>query len=573
MRFKRIRMKIFLAMIVATALPLAITCGIILYQVSQNIEEDRMFAKNRVEEDLKSRIEEYGEALNETAYQIYSNASLIESIALDKEFLTDSRTYDTVRDIREFFFSVYYQSRLTDIMGMYLIRSDGEQMGAFYPGLHPHYKPEYAQSLLEMMERSGNKPFITFNYHTEYGEPVMQFLYPVRYMGNPVGLLVIDLREKGFRTLVERYNDFYHGRIVLTDSTERIIYDTAPEAVDSSFDSDSYDDKAVRLTVPLNDSTWTLRYFYENDPKLQFYSTAAYSMVGFVCLLAVLFSYALSFSLTKPIVHLHRKMGRIQIGDYDARVDVESQDEIGYLGKQFNQMAETIQQLIEHDLKLRLMNQESQIKALQAQISPHFLFNTLQLMSGIAEVNKVPDLKLICKSLSHMYRYNMKIENEWVTVRDELIHIRNYLVIINKRYSGLIRSRIVIEPSIRELYIPKLVLQPIVENAVEHGLIPSKGTKKLLRISGRVFKERDAIYLYVTDNGAGMTEEESVYVGDLLDRNNRIHQFHRDSIGLSNVNVRIGLICGENYGIVVRSRKNMGTYVIYKLPLKGAIPG
>ncbi len=569
MKFKRIRMKIFLAMIAAAALPLAISCGIIVYQTAQKTTEDRAYAHNRIEEDLKERIEEYSKALQETAYQLYSNGSLIQSIALNKEFLSDSRTYDTVRDIREYFFDVYYQSRLTDILGMYLIRLDGQQMGVFFPGLHPHYDDAYARRLLGVMERSDYKPSMLFEYKSAYGEPVMQFLYPVRYLGNPVGMLVIDLRESGFRSLVERYNDFHSGRIVLTDAYNRIAYDTDNEATTMLYSEELAQPYDVDIAVPLDSSDWTLRYFYANDPELLFYRAMAYAMVVAVCLLAVLFSYGLSYSLTKPIVHLHRKMGRLQIGDYDARVEVSTQDEIGYLGFQFNQMASTIQQLIEHDLKLRLMNQETQIKALQAQISPHFLFNTLQLMSGIAEVNKVPDLKLICKSLSHMYRYNMDIETEWVQLREELMHIRHYLVIINKRFSGLIQSRIVLDPEVRELRIPKLILQPMVENAVEHGLIPSRSARKMIRISGGLSKERDAVYLYVADNGAGLGEAELAGISQMLERKRGMQDSERQSIGLSNVHRRIGLICGEPFGITVLSREGKGTCVLYKLPLKG----
>jgi two-component system sensor histidine kinase YesM len=549
MKFRRIRMKIFLAMIAAAALPLAISCGIILYQTAQKTVEDRMYAHNRIEEDLKERIEEYGKALSETAYQIYSNGSLIQSIALNKEFLSDSRTYDTVRDIREYFLNVYYQSRLTDIMGMYLIRLDGQQMGVFFPGLHPHYDNAYVKRLLAIMERSDYRPSMLFEYESAYEEPVMQFLYPVRYLGNPVGLLVIDLRESGFRSLVERYNDFYRGRILLTDMDNRIAYDTEDEGERGMFAPELAAEYDVEIVVPLESSDWTLRYYYANNPELLFYRTMAYAMVVVVCLLAVLFSYALS--------------------DYDARVEVRTQDEIGYLGFQFNQMAATIQQLIEHDLKLRLMNQETQIKALQAQISPHFLFNTLQLMSGIAEVNKVPDLKLICKSLSHMYRYNMDIEAEWVPLREELMHIRHYLVIINKRYSGLIRSRIVMDPEVRGLRIPKLILQPMVENAVEHGLIPSRSDKKIIRISGGLSKDRNSVYLYVADNGAGLSETELADIRLMLDRKRRTQDGERQSIGLSNVHVRIGLICGESYGIHVLSRRGLGTCVVYQLPMKG----
>ena len=234
-------------------------------------------------------------------------------------------------------------------------------------------------------------------------------------------------------------------------------------------------------------------------------------------------------------------------------------------------MAETIQSSSRHDLKLQLMNQQTQIKALQAQISPHFLFNTLQMMAGIAEVNKVPDMKLICQSLSNMYRYNMNIENEWVRLQDEIMHIRNYLVIINKRYAGMIRFRLDIEPAAYQWRIPKLILQPIVENAVEHGLIPGRCSRKLLKISVRVDREAEALMIRVLDNGAGMADPETFNLdARMLESLQVKSEEEAHPIGLSNVHARIRLICGKPYGIQLLSRKGAGTCVSFTLPLKEA---
>ncbi|MGO4539253.1 cache domain-containing sensor histidine kinase [Paenibacillus sp. 2TAB19] len=568
MKSKRIQLKIFLAMLISTALPLSITSGIILYQVSQTIKDDRDFARVRVEEDLKEAIDEYARNLNETAYQIYSNPDLIRSIARDEEFLTDSRTYDTVKDIREFFLSVYNQSRLTDIIGMSLQRNDGVELGSFFPKLYPHLEQPYIQSLLAISRSKDDRPTTILRYESVYNEPIIQYLFPVRSLGKPVGLLVIDMKEQNFRKLVERYNSFYKGQISIIENNNRVSYHTLPSLTGTEFRDNAGNRNVIHMSVPLESSGLALNYTYEINPKLLWYRTLAIIAVGISVVLALVISFFLSFGITKPIVNMHRKMTRIQIGDYDARVEVHSQDEIGFLGNQFNRMAETIQQMIEHDLKLRLMNQESQIMALQAQISPHFLFNTLQMMSGIADMNRVPDLKLICQSLSNMYRYNMGLASEWVTVKEETMHVRNYLVIIGKRFAGRISFNLAITPEIREYAVPKLILQPLVENAVEHGINPSVSHKGFIRIGGRVDKERGILYLYVADNGVGMTEEELDGVRDRLAGHTAQDLTRRTSIGLYNVNQRIRLICGEAYGVSVISRAAKGTLIVCELPLR-----
>ena len=567
-KVKRIRMKLFLAMVLSTALPLAITSVIILLQVNRQIENDQAFAAVRIKQDLGRQIEESTISLNETAYQIYSNPDLIESIALDKEFLSDSRTYDTYRDIHDYFLSVYNQSRVKNIMGMYLVRLDGEEvMGTFFPNYFPRISASYIHSLTGELAAHGYAPIMKARNESVYNEPIMQFLYPVRYRGQPTGLLVIDIREKAFRELVESYNTFYKGQIVLLDSDGSIIYETnyASRLKTGNRLAGQSD---VSIRTELYDANYTLHYTYDIHPEQLFYRRIAYAMIGLSVALALGISLALSIGITNPIIQLHRNMARIHLGDYNARVEVRSEDEIGYLGLQFNRMAEKIQLLIEHDLKLRLANQESQIKALQAQISPHFLFNTLQMMAGIAEVNKVPDLKSICQSLGDMYRYNMNIGNEWVSLRNEIKHVRNYLVIINKRFPNRIRFRLDIEPEALDLHIPKLVLQPIIENAVEHGLTPSRRKSRLIKLSARIRQSEDCLYISVLDNGIGMDEAALESIDALFRDGQRIASQEEGSIGLYNVYTRIRLICGEPHGIGIKSGRGRGTWVIYRLPLK-----
>lgn len=571
---RKIRTKIFLAMLLASALPLLITSTIVYFQISRSIQENQEYARNRISEDLLGQVENFYSNLSETAYQIYVNPLLPEAIAQDISMATNSRAYDTVRSLNQFFLSVYNQSRIKNIIGMYIIRHDGKLLGNFFPAYYPYYADSYYSELLQQARNNENRPMIFIQYESEYNQPVIHFLYPVRYRGEPSGLMVIDVEESGFRRLVESYNEFYRGEIMLVSPDNHVIYCTNPEKTGlhtAAASPASTGEKSILIETPYSDSGWRILYRYQIDPEQSLYRNLALATIAFSGLLAVIISFGLSYNLTKPIIELHRKMGRIQIGDYGARAEVLSKDEIGYLSIQFNKMAETVQQMIEHDLKLRLINQAAQIKALQAQISPHFLFNTLQMISGIAEANKMMDLKLICQSLGNMYRYNMNIDDEWVQLRDEIMHVRNYLVVINKRYSGMIRFRLHIEPEAYNLWIPKLILQPIFENAVEHGLIPGKRRRKLLRMSVRVDESHDMLLIYVIDNGSGMDNPEAIDLnmrinGDPVRK--KTDQTTDSPIGLANVHTRIRLLSGHPFGITLTSRKDVGFCVTYCLPLK-----
>lgn len=566
-KFKRIRVKIALAMLLTTALPLSVTSGIVIQQVNQQIEKDREFAENRIKKELKRKIQEFAEGLNETAYQIYSNSDLVESIALDKAFLSDSQTYDTQRDIHTFFLNIYNQSRAPNIMGIYILRlNENELLGDFFPNMYPRMDTDYFEGLHEFMARNGQQPYMQVIRDSIYQEPVFQFLYPIKYRGVPTGLLVIDLKEQAFHEMVEEYNTLYKGQIHILNPNGYNMYATDATKISKKY-ADSDSTHVVSLQTDLENS-WKLVYSYEIDPAQLLFRNIAISMISLAGLMAMLMSLWLSFNITEPIVELQRKMSRIRNGDYDARVEVLAKDEIGYLGNQFNRMAETIQQMIEHDLKLQLMNQQTQIKALQAQISPHFLFNTLQMMEGIAEMNRVPELKLICQSLANMYRYNMHIDDEWVELREEIMHIRNYLVIINKRFPNTIRFRFDLSNGTMGARIPKLILQPIIENAVEHGLIPHSKERKLLKLSARIDERKSCIYLSVLDNGLGLEETRLAAIKELLADAQRSTCEDKSAIGLYNVHSRLKLICGSEYGIEIKSRRGKGTWVIYRLPLR-----
>ncbi|MEF2966248.1 sensor histidine kinase [Paenibacillus sp. M1] len=571
MKFTRIRTKIFAAMIAVILLPLGIASMIIWYQISDGLKEDLRFAETRTEQDLKGAIDEYILALNETAYQIYSNPDLIKSLTHHTSYSPDeSRTYDTVRDMREFFLSVYNKSRVKDIVGMYLINAEQEAAGDFFPSLSPRLSDEYIRQLLLESKRVDSRPTFLFTYDSMYGEPVIQYLYPVKSLGVPTGLLVIDMKESYFRQLVEKYNSFYNGSVIITEKSGAVVYHTDREAGQGSFSPANLPGKPFVIETDIGGGNWLLYYVFYEDPEVSVVRLWIIIAIALSAVLALVASYTLSYSITKPIVRMYRKMGLIQRGDYSVRVQANTNDEIGFLGNQFNKMVETMQQLIDHELKLQLTNQESQIKALQAQISPHFLFNTLQTMSNIAQVNNVPDLKLICQSLSDMYRYNMHIRNEWVQLKDEILHIRNYMVIINKRYPESIRIRFQVDPAIRSLAIPKLILQPMVENAVEHGLIPKLDGKKLIKIHAAIDAEQDRLYISVLDNGIGMDKERLEGTRQSLAEEAGINSKDKEdsSIGMINVHTRIRLICGEPYGLNVYSKNGKGTCIRFVLPMK-----
>ncbi|MDQ0885588.1 two-component system sensor histidine kinase YesM [Paenibacillus sp. V4I9] len=562
MKIKRIRMKILMAMLLTTGIPITILAGIILYQVSQTIRNDAEQAQSRISQDMKSQIEDYNQDLYDTAYRVYYNFDLLESLRRGADYQPDnSRNYDTLRDTRDLFWGMYYNSKLKDILGIYLVNSKGESAGSFFSYIPVSFSgldPKYLNSLMDMMEQSSEQgPLLVYHRQSFYEQPIYQYLHPLNYRGKRVGLLVIDIQGTSLQQRIEKYNTYYKGQVILTNALQVIVYHTDVNQINAKLEDSSLAPGSKLVTTNFEKLGWKLLYTYMINPSLLFFRNVAIAVIILAFILMIGFSLTLSFGITKPIVLLHRNMARIQLGDYTARTDVLTQDEIGFLGNQFNQMAEQIEQLIDHDLKLQLVNKEVQIKALQAQISPHFLHNTLQTMSSIAMIQNAPDVKIICQCLSNMYRYNMNIEEEWVTLREEIRHIRNYLYIINKRYPEILRINIRLEEALQTVYVPKLILQPIIENAIDHGLIPSRKSKKILKVYVREDRGENKLRIYIIDNGAGMPPS----VKDLLNKTS-------DSIGLHNVQTRLKLLCGKDFGLRLLSKEGKGTIVVIELPLR-----
>ncbi|WP_167357169.1 cache domain-containing sensor histidine kinase [Paenibacillus pectinilyticus] len=569
-------MKIVMAMLVTTGIPIAILAGIILYQVAQTISKDADQAQSRIAQDMKSRIEDYDQDLYETAYRVYYNFDLLESLRRNEDYQPDnSRNYDAFRDTRDLFWGMYYNSKLKNILGIYLINSKGESAGSFFsyiPVTYSGLDPGYLHSLLDTAVQSNwEAPQLQYREQSFYDQPIYQYIVPLQYRGEHVGLLVIDVQGDSFQQLIEKYNTYYKGQVIIADAAERIVYHTDVNQISTKLEEDKVAAHRMLVSVNLTKHDWKLLYVYTVNPSLILFRNVAIAVIIIAIILMVAFSLSLSFGITKPIVLLHRNMGRIQLGDYTARTDVHSQDEIGFLGNQFNQMAEQIEYLIDHDLKLQLVNKEVQIQALQAQISPHFLHNTLQTMSNIAVIQNAPEVKIICKSLSNMYRYNMNIEEEWVQLKDEIRHIRNYLYIINKRYPEILTIHLRVDIELQQLKVPKLILQPIIENAIDHGLIPSRRSKKLLKVYVKQDICDQVLRIYVVDNGVGITETRQASVKAQFEghdtRLERHLQETSHSIGLHNVQSRIQLLCGKAYGVRFVSRKDSGTVVVIELPL------
>ncbi|MBO2517032.1 MAG: sensor histidine kinase [Clostridiales bacterium] len=271
----------------------------------------------------------------------------------------------------------------------------------------------------------------------------------------------------------------------------------------------------------------------------------------------IIYSVSVSRKITGPIRALSEKAARFGEGDFTkVPVDTASR-ELLMLDKGFDEMAERITTLMEKQIDDERTLHKTELELLQAQINPHFLYNTLDSIAILAESGREEDAVLMVNSLSSFFRISLSKGKDIIPLESEVNHVNSYLQIQQIRYSDILKYDVQIPEEIKQYYVPKLILQPLVENALYHGIKNRRGIGTI-RIEGK--DEGGDILLTVSDNGAGMDEEQinALQAGVYHDRHT--------GLGLVNVHKRIRLYCGEKYGLLFASEKGKGTSVSIRLP-------
>lgn len=264
-------------------------------------------------------------------------------------------------------------------------------------------------------------------------------------------------------------------------------------------------------------------------------------------------------NVIKPLKKLEKHMKKVNLENLNEKVVIDTDDEISHLAGKFNSMLERIENLKEQVVEEQEDKRKYELQALQAQINPHFLYNTLDSIIWMAETqdtNIVP----MTEALAKLFRISLNKGNEEILLKKELEHVKNYLIIQSMRYADKFTYDIQTEGHVENCHVIKLIIQPIVENCIYHGIKKKRGSG---HISIRAFQQKKNLIIKVSDDGCGMTEEiRSKILSDEIEPEN----ISGSGIGVRNVNERIQLRFGKEYGIFYESEEGKGTTVTYVLP-------
>lgn len=389
------------------------------------------------------------------------------------------------------------------------------------------------------------------------------------------GVFFVDLNYNSIRDLCERISLGDKGYIYILDEDGGIVYHPQQQLIYSGMKDElisevmntevpSFRTKDGRLyTISRSEATgWiVVGVSYVSELMEGADETRiTYLLVAMLLLtVAMLLAFLLSDKITRPIKSLELSMKEVEKGNFaHVALEVRENNEIGRLSRKFNSMTREIQKLMEESEREQRAKRRYELKALQSQINPHFLYNTLDSIIWMAEWGKNQEVVKMTSSLARLLRRSISNEQEVVTIEEEINYTEAYLTIQKMRYQDKLEYEIMVDPDIRNEETVKLVLQPLVENAIYHGIKYKEG-KGMIQIRG--FREETGIALQIQDDGRGMDQNTLDHIFE-----KHIRDTKSNGVGLQNVHERIRLYYGTAYGLSFESEPGKGTTVTVRLP-------
>ena len=305
---------------------------------------------------------------------------------------------------------------------------------------------------------------------------------------------------------------------------------------------------------------WKMITFIDYKSAMKHSYSNVYLELLMVIVSSALFAYLLAFlmanKITRPIVQISKQMKKITKGNLNAKLNIIMDDEIGLLIKNYNNMVENLDKLVQERFNNGLEARKQELMALEAQINPHFLYNTLDSINWYAIKSNLPVISEMVKDLAKFYRLSLNNGNFTISIGEEIQYLQVYLKLMNLRYNNLFDVNFEIDEALQDFRIIKLIFQPILENAIVHGILSSEQEKGLIKIAAS--KKDESIIFSISDNGKGMTLEEQERV---------MKKSETGGYGMFNVKERLNVYYQNKASIYFESQIDVGTTFYIQIPI------
>ena len=295
-------------------------------------------------------------------------------------------------------------------------------------------------------------------------------------------------------------------------------------------------------------------------------TVASCILVAIIAVIAsIICSVVYSRAVSRPIRKLSDEMKTITLNEYSGTLLESREDEIGILQDSFNHMIERNKELIAQQYQTKIEKRNAQLRALQAQINPHFMYNTLQVIGGMALDKDAPEIYTITLALSDILRYSLNFSKEMIHLSEEIKYLQSYVMIQNERFGGKVHLVLDLAPETQQCLIPKLILQPLAENSFEHGLLNKDGDW-IISVASEITESGD-LQILVKDNGVGFEKDRLEEIQRKLHQDTAQVLKSGSHIGLANVHTRIKLRGqNERHGVTISSSPGVGTTIKVLMP-------
>ncbi|WHY66483.1 sensor histidine kinase [Neobacillus sp. SuZ13] len=568
--------KIIFTLLFLTVMPL-LSVGYLGYEYFSSILEEKIVKSNtETIGQVQARLDSYITDVDSVAKTVanYEEFQLLASEPMAENYLLYTKTQNFVA------FSKLMILTHQDIQRITIIRNDLsriDSMGRYLPTGGNLNKAKFAK-LLKLRKPTVLSPEI--GEQSRWVIPYVQSILDPEN-GQVIGAVIVDLDLQQIQDYLKESRLLQSGFIVVKNNQGEEIYApknfNSKKLLASSSKKDNYFlNRDVKKELVIHSTSSLSNWHISGVVPYQEITNQLKKTRNIVFLFALIIilavggvAFFLRTYLVKPIQRLQKLMLDVEGGNLAARSNFKRNDEIGKLGKSFNHMIEQIQQLINDihvsrvsESQAKYLQKEAQYQALQARIAPHFLYNTLDSVSWLARDKGIREITAVVDSLAGMLRYSLDRSTPLVKASEEFQHVLLYSEIIRFRTGDSIEFDFHIPDELLEQPIPRFTLQPLVENAVQHGLEPLGGKGK---ISITAIVEANHLYYEISDNGIGLEPEKITELMKFItDGKDESPSFEK--IGLANVHNRIKMTYGENYGLCIFENKEFGLTIQVRLP-------
>ncbi|WP_346906552.1 cache domain-containing sensor histidine kinase [Faecalicatena orotica] len=565
--FVSLNVKVFILGIVISMIPIAII-GTVLYRKSLEIVEQKQeAASENALDSIADSIQVTTDYVGNLSLYIIQNSDVKETLLA--ESMTGSELLRRQNEVAKSL--MFYTGQNQFVNSIYI---EGENGLVLHAGDVRDVKRE--EELAGRAKKLMGKSFWTGTSAKNDDSPVVYLtltrsIRDTENLQNTLGTLWINVPLSKMKEQFSNYIETYPGYIALVDDDGNVLLSAGKsETVISDLEKlkesriTTISDKKSNTLVygnKLPDTGWTIVSGLERSKLLEENRTIRDLLIyGIVAsmLLCLLTSVLFSRAILHPLRLLTGKIREVKEDNYDVQLQFESNDEIGILSTQFNAMTRRMNELVNEVLTGKVLQTEAELKALQAQINPHFLYNNLDTAYWMSRLEHADKTGRVVLAIADLYRLTMNSGQKFISVETEIRYVENYIVIQELRTADQIQFHIEADEELFQWATMRFVIQPLVENSVEHGILPS-GREGDIWIRG--FKDEENLYFEVEDNG------DSIDISEIEELLMDVKSEEKRGMAIRNIDQRIKLQFGKNYGLFFRAGTENGTVVRIVQPL------